>query len=167
VGYSKLKGTPKPDTMWLPIGTGMGTVSRWNTTSTYWAKFDAAMHTNPPIEGVWMMLCSHDKDAAANGQFSPDVLEAQARQHINDIRHRTNAPIYGTPMFRYLDSSCPQVVKAQPATELLVQKFISEGLVRIGPILTPMKASQLANGRCDQNVAGRTVHAADLRAFFG
>ena len=141
---------------------GKGTVKRWLTVPSYFAQFDAQAAAIP-FDAVWLMLCTHDADYGSDLA----VLRAQADDLVGMLRDRTQAPLYLSGMFPYLDNSCPATTLAVGHTNEVAVALQREGVGLAGPVLSGLHATQLANGRCDQNAAGRAVHGDDLHRWLG
>ena len=160
-GYHELGSSSNQ--LWPYYETGGGTVVEWIAPgSQYWLAFDQ-MHAANPIQRVWVMLCTRDDDYGGD----LGLLRQQARTWLRQLRTRTDAPVYFSSMFEYLDQSCSSVTRSVGDTATIRDELVAAGTVLPGPVLAPLDSTQLANGRCDQNELGQEVHGRQLQAFFG
>lgn len=153
-GYHRSHG---PGRLWPALPAyGGGSVDLWANTTRYWTVFDAAL-AQQPVTAVWWHVCMHPSTT----QSEIDAVVQQLRTRINP-----DTPIYASAMAVYQDpGECPM---ADPGgSKAFVQNLVSRGLVREGPMLSPLNRGNTASDGCHPSASEQVVDGGALTRFFG
>lgn len=165
-GYHTLGGTA----IWPSYQIGGGTIFAWQNDPTYFARFEQQLSLYPGTSVVWWQLAAHDYDLTGVTQQQAYATSVAVLDGIRQ-RTRSGTVVYASVMAAYApDTGCylsGTVVNAPTRLAAILDRLVSDGLVRRGPAMPTLERTELQGDGCHQNDLGQRKHGQVLLNYFG
>lgn len=164
-GYSSLNGTK----IWHVTDIrnyGGGSIYAWSTgtgNNMLWPAFEDGIDKYNSTKKIWWELCTAP---GVKDMSYYDVVDV-----LNEIKRiAPGIEIYATPMPIFSDTSNEAFCVAGNSTSIIsnyVDRMIKEGLVKKGPVMSPLKKEYTDDQGCHANKDGEKIWGKNLKDFFG